>query len=135
MIFNCDGFLFKKNCDGFYQGVTKRPLSAIRYIGTNSLLTRYMLFFSSLSFLGQPSTNIKLLGVGMKLVRIVFVRPDHFADLDSFGQNYPEILRFGNEFGFFFSETKTNTVRVLSVGIGKRSETIRNFVRISADIE
>jgi hypothetical protein len=32
---------------------------------------------------------------------------------------------------FFFSETKTNTVRVLSVGIGKRSETIRIFFRIS----
>ncbi len=71
--------------------------------------------------------------LGMKLVRIVSVRPDHFSDSDSFGQNYPEILGFGNKFGFFFSETKTNTVRVLSVGIGKRSETIRNVFRISAD--
>lgn len=65
--------------------------------------------------------------VGMKLVWIVSVRPDHFSDSDSFSRNYPEILGFGNEFRYFFLETKMNTVRVLSVGIRKRSETIRNF--------
>jgi hypothetical protein len=45
---------------------------------------------------------------------------------DSFRPSEP-FFGFGNEFGYFFSETKTNTVRVLSVGIGKRSETIRIF--------
>ncbi len=46
------------------------------------------------------------LKLGMKLVRIVSVRPDHFSDSDSFGRNYLEILGFGNEFGFFFSQKR-----------------------------
>ena len=65
--------------------------------------------------------------IGLKLVRIVSVHPDHFSDLDRFGRNYLEITRFGNEFRFLFSETKINTVRVLPVVIGKRSETIWEF--------
>ena len=73
--------------------------------------------------------------VGLKLICIVYVRPDHFSDSHSFGRNYPEILWFGNEFGFFFLEMKTNKVRVLTVKIGKRSETIRNFFQISADMD
>lgn len=52
----------------------------------------------------------------MKLVRIVFVRLNQFSDSEKFGRNYPEPFGFGNEFGFFFSDTKTNTVRVISDG-------------------
>jgi hypothetical protein len=65
--------------------------------------------------------------LGLKVIRIIFVRTDQFSDSDNFGQKYLEIFEFGNEFGLFFSEMKTNTVEVISVGIGIRSETIHYF--------
>lgn len=47
--------------------------------------------------------------LGLKVIRIVSVRPDLFLDSDSFGRIYLEIFEIGNEFGFF-SEMKMNMI-------------------------
>ncbi len=69
--------------------------------------------------------------LGMKLVRIVSVRPDYFLDLDSFGRNYSEILGFGNEFGYFFLGNKNE----YSKGTIRRNrKTVGNYPEFCSDI-
>lgn len=44
------------------------------------------------------------------VIRIISDRPDHFSDTDSFGRIYQEIFGYGNEYGYFFADTKTNMI-------------------------
>lgn len=38
--------------------------------------------------------------LGLKVIRIISVRPELFSDSDSFGRIYLEIFEFGKEFGY-----------------------------------
>ncbi len=44
--------------------------------------------------------NDDQLNLGLKVIQIIFVRPDLFLDSDSFGRIYPEIFEFRYFFGY-----------------------------------